>query len=358
MWQIRSLFLLNSRLQASRALYLTFVSSSLHRYITQLALHGMEDTGSKISYIKLLLLLRDRQHAWERLEWKRTTTVVVPHYCKAYDLVAGVFASSDGKNLNIVGLPSNGDEGYTLTRTPNFPIRDFAIDPTEDIVAYLEESTQNPQRIHIRKISTNAPLSILTFTVPLDSDFLTLLLQIGWDLLGLHYDSRILIWNWKKKSLIFDSSSERLPHDIGDFVFLSRDTFLVTSTSLHIYVFNPPSSVILVSTLNLPVIPHYRLGPEIGIHSGPLHGHPPSGVLFTPASSERIQVLSVDYGLHLMYTMFVHTSTLLRYVERYLNGEAIPELVVHWDMWGQHGTRFIKRDVPRVWLRSVHSSFF
>jgi hypothetical protein len=142
----------------------------------------MEDTGSKVPCLDLLFLLRDRQHAWERLEWKRTTTVVVPHYCKAYDLVAGVFASSDGQNLNIFGLPSNGNEGYGLTRTPNFPIRDFAIDPTEDVVAFLEESTQNPQRTHIRKISTNAPLSILTFTVPPDNDFLTLLLQFGWDL--------------------------------------------------------------------------------------------------------------------------------------------------------------------------------
>ena len=314
----------------------------------------MEDTGSKIPYLNLLFLLRDRQHAWERLKWKQTTTVVVPHHCKAYDLVAGVFASSDGQNLNIVGLPSNGNEGYAMTRTPNFPIRDFAIDPTEDVVAFLEESTQNLQRIHIRKISTNAPLSILTFSVPPDNDFLTLLLQFGWDLLCLHYASRILIWNWKKKSLIFDSSCQNLPYDIGDFVFLSRDTFLVTSTSLHIYVFNPPSSAILVATLELPVTPH---GGQIGIHSGPLHGRPPSGILFTPASSERIQVLSVEYSLYLQYTMFVHTSTLLHYVERYLKDGEIPELVVHWDMWGRHGTRFIKHDGPRVWLRSVHPSF-
>jgi hypothetical protein len=346
---------LNSRLQVSRSLYLTFRSSSLLRYITQLALYGMEDTGSKISYLNLLFLLRDRQHAWERLEWKRSTTVVVPHYCKAYELVAGVFASSDGKNLYIFGLPSNRNEGYALTRTPNLPIRDFAIDPTEDVVAFLEEGTQNFQRIHIRTISTNAPLSVLTFTVPPGDNFNTPLLQFGWDLLGLHYASRILIWNWNKNSLIFDSSRQSSPHDIGGFVFLSRDTFLITSTSLHIYVFNPPSSVILVATLNLPVTSH---GVQIGIHSGPLHGRPPSGVLFTPASSERIQVLSVTYGFHLQYTMFVHTSTLLHYVERYVNGEAIPELVVHWDTWGRQGTRFTKNDVPRFWLRSVHLSFF
>ena len=326
--------------------------------MNQLALYGMEDTGSEIPYLNSLFLLRDRQHAWESLKWKQTTTIVVPHYCKAYELVAGVFASSDGQDLNIIGLPSNGDEGYTLTRTPNLPIRDFAIDPTEDVVAFLEETTQNPKRIHIRKISTNAPLSVLTFTVPPDGNFYTPLLQFGWDLLGLHYPSRILIWNWKQDSLIFDSSCQSLSHDIDDFVFLSRDTFLVTSTSLHIYVFSPPSSVILVATLNLPITPHYWHRAQIGIHSGPLHGRPPSGVLFTPASNARIQVFSVTYGFHFKYTMFVHTNTLLHYVERYVSGEAIPELVVHWDLWGRHGTRFMKNNVPMVWLRSVHPSFF
>ena len=69
-------------------------------------------------------------------------------------------------------------------------------------------------------------------------------------------------------------------------------------------------------------------------------------------------MLSVTYGFHFKNTMFMHTSTLLHYVERYVSGEAIPELVVRWDMWGEHGTRFVKIDVPRVWLRFVHPLFF
>lgn len=355
MWRIRSSFFPILRLQVSRSLYLTFRSSSLLRYIVQLSLYGMEDTGSNVPYPNLLLLIRNRQRAWERLEWKRIITIEVPRYCLAYELVAGVFASSDGQNLKIFGLPSTSNDGYTLTRTPNFTIRDFAIDPTEDVVAFLEESIQNPQRIHIRKISTNAPLSILTFTIPPDDNFRTPVLQFGRNLLGLHYASRILIWNWNQDSLIFDSSCESLPHHSGDFIFLSHDTFLVTSTSLHLYVLDPPSSVTLVATLHLPpIIPVYRHLTEITIHSGPLHGRPPSGVLFTPALSERIQVLSVKYGIFLKYTMFVHTSTLLQYVERYVNGGVSPNLVMHWHMWGPHNARFTKNDVPRDWLRFVH----
>ena len=294
-------------------------------------------------------------NTWERLEWKRTTTIEVPHYCHTYELVAGVFASSDGQNLKIFGLPSNKNDGYTQTRTPNLPIRDFAIDPTEDVVAFLEDSTQNQRCIHIQKISTNAPISILTFTIPPDDTFHTPMLHFGCNLLGLHYASRILIWNWKQDSLIFDSSCESLPYHIGDFGFLSGGAFLVTSTSLHLYVLNPPSSVTLVATLHLPpILPLYRHLTKIGIHSGPLHGRPPSEVVFVPALSERIQVISVKYGIFLEYTMFVHTSTLLQYVERYVNGGASPDLVMHWDMWGPHNTRFTKNDVPRFWLRFVN----
>jgi len=345
------------RHQVSRSLYLTFRSSSLLQYSTKLELYHMEGTWSNTPFRNLLFLLRNRQHAWERLEWKRTTTVEVPQYCQAYELVAGVFASSDGQNLKIIGLPSHTSDGYSLTRTSDVPIRDFAIDPTEDVVAFLEETVHMQKHIHIRKISTNTPLAVLTFTVPPDDPFLTPVLQFGYDLLGFQYASRILIWNWKQESLVFDSSCETLPHDIGDFVFLSRGTFLVTSTSLHIYALNPPSSVTLVATLHLPPITQaYRHQTEIRIHSGPLHCRPPSGVSFTPSLSERIQVLSVQYGMSLKYTMFVHTSTLLQYVERHVNGDTLPGLVIDWDVWGQDSTRFTKSEVPRLWLRSVHPS--
>ncbi|KIM36024.1 hypothetical protein M413DRAFT_449466 [Hebeloma cylindrosporum] len=295
----------------------------------------MQDTRSGVSYPELLLSLRDHRRAWERLEWKRTTTVKVAPDCQAYELVAGVFASSDGTNLTIVGLPSSTNDGYTMTRTPR---------------------NQITQRIHIRSISTNAPLAILIFSISPSDNFQEPVLQFGHDLLEVHYTPRILIWNWQQGSLIFDSSREILPHPISDFVFLSHDTFLITSTALHLYVFNPPSSVTLVATLHLPVT--HELGGEIKVHSGPLHARPPTGTLFTPSSSERIQVFSVCYGLHLnlnlKYTMFVHTRTLLRYVERYRNGEAIPQRVVPWDLWGPHGTRFMKNDASRVWLRYAH----
>ena len=118
--------------------------------MSQLALYGMEDTRSNVPYPNLLFFLCDCQHAWERLEWKQTTMIEIPHkYWHAYELVAGVFASSNGQNLKIFGLPLNTNDGYTQTRMPNIPIRDFAINPTEDVVAFLEENTQNPQHIHI-----------------------------------------------------------------------------------------------------------------------------------------------------------------------------------------------------------------
>ena len=159
------------------------------------------------------------------------------------------------------------------------------------------------------------------------------MLQFGFYLLELHNASQILIWNWKQDSLIFDSSSESLLHHIGDFGFLSCSIFLVMSTSLHLYVLNPPSSVTLVATLHLPpILPLYRALTEITVHSGALHSCLPTGVLFTPALSECIQVISVKYGRFLKYTMFMQTSTLLHYVEHYVNRGSSPNLVMHWDI--------------------------
>ncbi|KIM34744.1 hypothetical protein M413DRAFT_450082, partial [Hebeloma cylindrosporum] len=337
----------------SRSLYLTFHSSSLLQYMAQLALYGMEDTGSDLSYPDISSLLRDHQRAWELLDWKRTVTIEFPAYCQAYELVAGVFARSDGKNLKIFGLPSRTDDGYTMTRTPDIHFLEFAIDPTQDVVAFLEVSVRSTQRIHLRNISTNAPLGILSFTVR-PSHISRPILQFADDRLGLHYTSRIFIWNWQQGSLILDWSRESLPRPISDFVFLSRDAFLVTTTALHVYVINPPSSAILVSSLHLPMTRNDSLTPGIKVHSGPLHARPPAGALFTPSSRERVQVLSVSYGLFLKYTMFVHTSTLLRYIEDYRNEEAAPQLDVPWDLWGPHGTRFLKDDVPRMWLGYAH----
>ncbi|KIM36026.1 hypothetical protein M413DRAFT_449469 [Hebeloma cylindrosporum] len=338
----------------SWSMYLTFRSSSLLQYLVKLALYGMEETGSGVPHPNVSPLLDDHRRAWELLDWKRTTTIEVAPHCQAYELVADVFASSDGSKLSIVGLPSSRSDGYTMTRTPDVPFRDFAIDPTQDIVAFLEVSIQSAQRIHVRNISTNAPLIVLGFTIPPNNNFKNPVLQFGQDLLGLYYTSRILIWNWQQGSLIFDSSLEKLSHHIDHFVFLSRDALLVTSTALHLYVFNPPSSVTLVATLHLPVTPHHRLGAQIKVHSGPLHARPPPGALFTPSSGERIQVLSVGYGLNLKYTMYVHTRTLLHYVKQYRSGKALPELVVPWDLWGPRGTRFMKRDAQGVWLRYAH----
>jgi len=129
--------------------------------------------------------------------------------------------------------------------------------------------------------------------------------------------------------------------------FLSRPR---PSTSMYSVLL--PSSSLLLS-----ISPSLRTG----ANRDPLWSSPwPSALWCVVHSSVERAHPSALRGVQLApkYTMFVHTSTLLHYVNRYLKGETIPELVVYWDMWSQHGTGFIKRDVPTVWLRSVHPSFF
>lgn len=100
----------------------------------------MLDTGSCQPAHELIYSLQDLRSAWENVDWKRCTTMRIGDDCLAYELVAGVFALSDGLGIKAIWLPSSQDDPCSVVR-PNLgiPVRDFAIDPTQDLVAILED---------------------------------------------------------------------------------------------------------------------------------------------------------------------------------------------------------------------------
>jgi hypothetical protein len=63
------------------------------------------------------------------------------HICRAYEFVGGVLASSDRHHLEIAWLPmASNPEGHTLQRClAGISVRDFTMDPTQDMIALLEE---------------------------------------------------------------------------------------------------------------------------------------------------------------------------------------------------------------------------
>lgn len=112
-----------------------------------------------------LRALRRRRDAWRRLAFRRCVTVPMPGECQAYELVAGMFVKAmhnDGdsdvygvggplppaffgplptsRHMRIATLPSAFEESKTVVREDiGVFCRDFAIDPTQDLMVMVEQ---------------------------------------------------------------------------------------------------------------------------------------------------------------------------------------------------------------------------
>jgi len=203
----------------------------------------MEAVSCTLSQAELLQKLRNHCKAWDRLDLKEFRVILSGDFTelRAHDLVAGTFSTSNGSDLCVIWLPSAIHEGRTLCHeTLGLSIRDFAIDPTEDVIVFLEEEPEyvastplvvtaqllyslstTPTwnvRLHIRTISSNSPHPLaqegtLSFDISQAVELEGLIgttLQLAYDMLFLSIDAnycavKAMAWNWKTGCLIFVS---------------------------------------------------------------------------------------------------------------------------------------------------------
>ncbi|KAF8872608.1 hypothetical protein CPB84DRAFT_1753519 [Gymnopilus junonius] len=144
-----------------RLLYETCKDSLELQYLIELAIDGFKKPITNASHSELISRLRGLRLSWANLDCKRFKKVELSNLCMAYELIAGVFAMSDGHKLNFTWLPSSTMNGRSLTYPSlEFRIIDFAMDPTQDLIVILEDhnspiavtDTRNV-RLHIRSIS-------------------------------------------------------------------------------------------------------------------------------------------------------------------------------------------------------------
>ena len=115
------------------------------QYIIELGANGMEATSYSLPHVDLLQKLRDRLKGWEQLDRKNFRVIPSGDFseCRAYELVAGTFSTSNGSNLFVFWLPSATHDGRVLRHeTTGLSFKDFAIDPTEDIIVFLEDGSK------------------------------------------------------------------------------------------------------------------------------------------------------------------------------------------------------------------------
>ncbi|KAJ3509810.1 hypothetical protein NLJ89_g5021 [Agrocybe chaxingu] len=345
-----------------RSFHETFQTKPI-RYIYELGLNGMQDAGSGKAPDELLVLLRDRQRGWLELDWKSDHAVKAPGAQLSLKLVTGMLSYSDGADIVVISLPSARKAGHTIHRISlDFEIRDFAIDPSQDLVVVLE-AIELPNRdrrlsLHCRTISTNlahpnATQGMPSFTVlnhpELGNELWNARLQIMDDVFAIYSGdedrSRLLLWNWNMGLLLFDSLDEVLPARVNDFNFLRRDAFILTSSisggRIHVYRFSPsaPTTPIHIASLALPLpSPSYTVT-SLWTPPAQLQQHPIPEALFMHSAESRMHAISViyrgsvDWSLNSkLHFLFVRNLTFLRYVDG--PKIATEPQVVSWEQWG------------------------
>ncbi|KAI0338709.1 hypothetical protein BDW22DRAFT_1487401 [Trametopsis cervina] len=304
---------------------------------------GSGSSGLLTTQDKLTLLL-NRRRSWRTLDFARNMSVRFPGPCFAHKLVADVFAKDgsgayvDAKHFIAAWLPTRDDDHDGDLHTdaggqqPLRMVRDdlpsrtweFAMDPTQDLLAWLmSDESLNPM-VHVRTLSSHEthPLAVtspLVFptaagSVPGESltEVLAGTLQIAGDIIGTVGECGgyyLRIWNWHTGVVLVAQSAKDVDFPTQcSLAFLSPRAYMIASWgdpgSLDLYEIRdsaasfdttgPPAHVL---SLRLPELrPHRKLDRTI-THFSPYLTNPEALLSsFVKRQDARIQLVHLQYG--------------------------------------------------------------
>ncbi|KAF8168754.1 hypothetical protein BJ912DRAFT_1149565 [Pholiota molesta] len=378
-------------------MYETLQITSQLLCIIQLHFEGVKDAGTSTSHSELIAHLQRHREAWlspNLIGEREYIAIDMKYQFEEWELVGGAFADMDSQHFEIVSLPTSSDKE---TRTPRgtelgMRMRDFKMDPTRDVIAFLEDysnpsspTTPRVFRIHIRTISTNAihPLarqSPLQIQMPLNDNVYnrTVVFDLARDIVVLYVctfeqDSArpyIQIWDWTTSDVLvdfflpFDRSISARPYEFGlidsTYCFIT-DTFGSGSIRLYKLVRSPSAAhaPIHLATLYFPPIADDSVRVlAISAHTIPIASNPLPHVPFLLNDDDRLHVFMLQYvydaGSSVLLNMFVHQRVLARYCTPRADGGDMP-LEIPWEEWGPIHTRFFHpEDIQRHLLKYVY----
>ncbi|KAH8985219.1 hypothetical protein EDB86DRAFT_3083757 [Lactarius hatsudake] len=357
------------------------VATSLNlQYRVELAAEGVIDGspgGPAYTTAARMDLLLERRVAWRALRPRRRASVALAGHCHAYELVGGLFAKAleeygAARRLVASWLPSNTtDETRLVVDDLGVRIKDFALDPAQDLIVLLEHRpAAGPSantsaatagadiRVHLRKLSAGAVVPHPEAKVPVLcrralGPVHGCMIQIVEDVVGMYFWMPlhgVLIWNWMAGEELVFIQEDQVPERIWDFSFLSPRAYMVTTLKdggeIRIYSFASPSSFrrpAHVATLHLPTPHPNRALFELTTTTGPFLARPPAGSPFSFSRTARVHVFTLhhDPGAHRgrwqPACFVVHSRTLMRYVETYQD-DGSGAVDVPWEEWGPAGT--------------------
>jgi hypothetical protein len=128
-------------------MYETLQITSQLLYIIQLHFEGVKDAGTSTSHSELIAHLQRHREAWlspNLIGEREYIAIDMKYQFEEWELVGGAFADMDSQHFEIVSLPTSSDKE---TRTPRgaklgMRMRDFKMDPTRDVIAFLEDTSK------------------------------------------------------------------------------------------------------------------------------------------------------------------------------------------------------------------------
>ncbi|KAJ6483007.1 hypothetical protein DFH09DRAFT_1378468 [Mycena vulgaris] len=328
----------------------TIDNSTGLRYTIELWADGMVvgDSGNSPS-VKKLEALYERRRAWLKLNWTSITVIPIDLASSVCDLVDGVIAQQNIElgSFTTVSLPSARDPTVKTTSSPGDPgmePRDFVIDPTQDLVAFVSENTNNNcLDVEYRTLSLLKPhplAAVPVMSFPLDEFLLDLSVELADDVFSLFFchSGRIVLLNWREGIIIADVAETHTAYSTS-LSLLSPHAFLLAnligSGQIEIWGFegresNTPT---LSAVLKLPEMIEDQTILDLIPHSSPFRAAPAAGKLFSKSNESRLCVLLLEYSED-MYSLFIPHRYLRAQLSR--RGEVVP-----WDDWGPQHSRML-----------------
>ncbi|KAG1749839.1 uncharacterized protein EDB91DRAFT_767947 [Suillus paluster] len=360
----------------------SIVEGDLAQYDIELAVSGMMNgPPSPLTVSDRLVLLKERNAAWESLRWVESKDIQMMHG-DIWELYGGVFAQSSTPDvLHFRRLPSKyrNIEEKLWHVALDIHVRDFTMDPAQDLLVLIEHSNLLPNpnsatrsiRIHLRSLTTGdrhrlAPQpAILVHDLDVRNTFPTHTLQVCGNLLGILFMSlvapnqELTIWDWTTGKVVLVMT--RTSPEIATFTFLSS-RFLLVGSLVGIEALNTRSRLYVLdmarsSSEKIGLAADYFcafLWPEFGLWTSPLtfsirsdpspawQPDPEVQLPFLMAHRDRLFIIAASLlcdGRVAYYDLFVSAGTFLSHIEAIPTGSRRD---IDWDEWGPTGTRLMR----------------
>lgn len=348
------------------------------RYNVELWADGMVAGFATVPAVERLEALYAYRRAWSNMNLTAQTVISIDPAARAYELVHGVLAQQSMSVFAATWLPSGRDHTTKQTSRVDLGVepRDFVMDPTQDLVAFVYERAGDFARVECRSLSSLqahplAAVPILSF--PVDLPLGPLAFEIADDVIGLFLArfGRIVIFNWRRGTLIMVCTpifplttwptikasqdvqdATNSPSDPCSFSLLSPRAYILGhalgSGGLEILAFEDGETIrpTHIATLQLPLLAAGSMVEYIMPHSACFRANPTAGKLFSKSNADRLCALSLDYGEE-FFCLLVHHRYLETYLSKVGGGTIVP-----WDQWGPQHSRMLSGTDHR-WLRFV-----